>query len=125
MIFCGSLAVVIAIPFHSKWNLLAPVFGPLSFLKPCLQRNSRPGVDLIRDQWPDRTESIESFAAGKLNVLLLQIARGHVVHAYIPENVGTYIFIRAHVAACLADHHPQFALEIDSLRNPRQTDFGV
>src|SRR5205814_9992891 len=74
-----------------------------------------PGVNLIRDQWPDRTESIESFAAGKLNVLLLQIARGHVVHACVPENVGTHIFIRAQVAAGLADHHPKFALEIDSV----------
>jgi hypothetical protein len=31
-IFCGCTIVVVAIPFHSKWSLLAPVFGPLFFL---------------------------------------------------------------------------------------------
>lgn len=32
VIFCGCMAVVIALPFQSKWSLLAPVFSPLFFL---------------------------------------------------------------------------------------------
>jgi hypothetical protein len=31
-IFSGCIVVAIALPFHSKWNLLAPVVSPLFFL---------------------------------------------------------------------------------------------
>jgi hypothetical protein len=32
VIFVGCMVVIVAIPFQSKWNLLAPVFGSLFFL---------------------------------------------------------------------------------------------
>src|SRR5262249_9363995 len=32
VIFSGWMVVVIALSFHSKWNLLTPVVGPLFFL---------------------------------------------------------------------------------------------
>ena len=32
VIFGSCMVVIIAIPFQSKWNVLAPVFGPLFFL---------------------------------------------------------------------------------------------
>lgn len=47
VLFCGCTAVVIAIPFHSKWSLLAPVFGPLFFLV-CAGAYSWWGIGLLR-----------------------------------------------------------------------------
>jgi hypothetical protein len=47
-IFCGCMVVVIAIPFHSKWNLLAPVIGPLFFLV-CAVAYSWWGIGLLRN----------------------------------------------------------------------------
>jgi len=48
LIFCGCTIVVIAIPFHSKWNLLAPVFGPLFFFV-CAVAYIWWGVGLLRN----------------------------------------------------------------------------
>lgn len=46
-IFCGCMIVIIAIPFHGKWNLLAPVVGPLFFLV-CAGAYLWWGIGLLR-----------------------------------------------------------------------------
>jgi p-aminobenzoyl-glutamate transporter AbgT len=48
IIFCGCMAVVIALPFQSKWSLLAPVFSPLFFLG-CAVAYIWWGVGLLRN----------------------------------------------------------------------------
>lgn len=48
VIFCGCMAVVIALPFQSKWSLLAPVFSPLFFLV-CAVGYIWWGVGLLRN----------------------------------------------------------------------------
>jgi hypothetical protein len=48
VIFGGCIVVAIAIPFHSKWNLLEPVLGPLFFLV-CAGAYSWWGIGLLRD----------------------------------------------------------------------------
>jgi len=48
VIFCFCMVVVIAFPFHSKWDLLAPVFGPLFFLL-CAGAYLWWGVGLLRN----------------------------------------------------------------------------
>jgi hypothetical protein len=48
VIFCSCLAMVIALPFHSKWSLFAPVFSPLFFLV-CAVAYVWWGVRLLRN----------------------------------------------------------------------------
>ena len=48
VIFCSCLAVVLALPFQSKWGLLAPVFSPLFFLV-CAVAYVWWGVGLLRN----------------------------------------------------------------------------
>jgi hypothetical protein len=48
VIFCGCMAMVIALPFQSKWSLLAPVFSPLFFLV-CAVAYVWWGVGLLRN----------------------------------------------------------------------------
>ena len=48
VIFVGCMVVVLAIPFQSKWDLLAPVFGPLFFLV-CAVAYVWWGIGLLRD----------------------------------------------------------------------------
>ena len=47
-IFVGCMVVAIAIPFQSKWNLVAPVFGPLFFLV-CAVAYVWWGIGLLRN----------------------------------------------------------------------------
>ena len=48
VIFGGCMVVIIAIPFQGKWNILAPVFGPLFFLV-CATAYIWWGIGLLRD----------------------------------------------------------------------------
>src|SRR3989449_11265656 len=40
--------------------------------------NSRPGINFICNQWANWTEGIETFCAGPLIVLVLQVTRGEI-----------------------------------------------
>jgi hypothetical protein len=48
VIFGGCIVIAIAIPFQRKWNLLAPVLGPLFFLV-CAGAYSWWGIGFLRD----------------------------------------------------------------------------
>ena len=48
VIFCGCMAVVIALPFQSKWSLLSPVLSPLFFLV-CTMAYLWWGISLLRN----------------------------------------------------------------------------
>src|SRR4051812_41904332 len=48
LIFCGCMAVAIAIPFHEKWHIVAPVFTPLAFLV-CSAAYVWWGIGLVRN----------------------------------------------------------------------------
>jgi hypothetical protein len=70
VIFCGCITVVIAIPFHSKWNLLAPVLGPLLFLV-CAGAYAWWGTGLLRNP-----ESFLNRASGPWSRFPVWVVRG-------------------------------------------------
>ncbi len=76
------------------------------------------------DQRADGAERVEAFGAGPLAVLLLQIARGHVIHAGVAENVGTNIFIRGQLVAIFGDHHSEFAFVVHPPGDAGPADHG-
>jgi hypothetical protein len=49
IILGGCIVAAMAIPFHSKWDLLAPVFGPLFFLA-CAAAYLWWGIGLLRSR---------------------------------------------------------------------------
>ena len=78
-------------------------------------------VEVGLDPGAERAEGVEALGAGPLPVLLLQVARGHVVGDRVAEDhVGG--LLRRHVAADPADHHGELALVVDALRLRRVED---
>jgi len=70
VIFCGCIAVVIAIPLHSKWDLLAPAFVPFFFLV-CAGAYLWWGIGLLRNP-----ESFLKRASGPWRHFPLWVVRG-------------------------------------------------
>ncbi len=81
VICCSCIVVLVAIPFQSKWYLLAPVIGPLFFLV-CAVAYSWWGIGLLRKPESSLKRAIEPwnrspkwFIKG-LGSLLLLVAIG-------------------------------------------------
>ena len=68
----------------------------------------------------DRTKSVEAFAAGKLHVALLQIARGDVVEAGVAEEISKRIVGVAQMRAAAANNEGEFAFVLYLLGKLRQ-----
>src|SRR4051812_4099330 len=79
--------------------------------------DSRPRIDFVGDQRTDGTERVEAFSARPLVVLLLQVARGDVVHARVSIDVAADVFVIAQLVTALADDDAEFAFVVDALRD--------
>lgn len=82
---------------------------------------ARRWIQVCHKQRTGWTERIESFRPRPLAILLLQIARGHIVHARVTEDVVERVFNRC-VATALPDHDPKLGFVIDVRACGRQVD---
>src|SRR5439155_19071747 len=74
------------------------------------------------DPGADRTERVESFAAGPLSVFALQIAGGYVVHAGVAENIVLRLPGQDVPGGPRADDDSQLALIVDVFGDRRIHD---
>ena len=74
-----------------------------------------PRIEALGDDWPNRAEGVETFGAGPLPVLLLQVAGGHVVHAGVAEDIGPHVVALPQAVTALANHDAQLAFVIHPL----------
>src|SRR4029077_5370762 len=74
--------------------------------------NPRPRIDFVCPQRAYRTERVEALGASELDILVLQIARGHVVNAGVAENIGTNILIGCQLVAFFSDDNAELAFVV-------------
>src|SRR5215467_8907927 len=80
-----------------------------------LNADARPRINLVRNYWTDRTERVEALRPRPLTIGVLQISGRHIVHAGVSQDVWADIGIGRRLIAGLANHHAEFALEVDAL----------
>ena len=77
------------------------------------------------DVRPDGAKSVEAFRARELHIALLQIARGHIVHAGVSEHVGQRVARRPQMGASACRSPSQLAFMFDALRIFRKHDWLI
>lgn len=82
---------------------------------------ARRWIQVRHKQRTGGTERIEALRSRPLTILLLKIARGHIVHARVAEDVVERVF-NGCVATTFADHDPKLGFVIDVRACGRQVD---
>ena len=74
------------------------------------------GIKIGLDMWPDGTKRVEAFGPRELHIGLLQVARGNVIHAGIPEDIFESVVGVGQMRTAAPDHNSKLRFMFDALR---------